>query len=175
MGRYVQQTFSGSGTLTWLLRHLHILITFCCLPTSNLQRNFDKGRKDLLIYGLRQTNKQEQFLTFIVWLTVWQNYLRKNVHIREFMFGQSCSMAETAIVKTRQTDWWRHLLAISRNEQGIGLIGGGVPYWRVCGAVHMPFWMQNSTSTRWPGGCVSSFDNRHLCQWHLMCHVNFDI
>ena len=48
-------------------------------------------------------------------------------------------------VKTRQTNWWHHLPAISHSEQGIGLGGGGVPYWRGLVGVHMPHWMQTST------------------------------
>ena len=35
--------------------------------------------------------------------------------------------------------------------------------WRGLGAVHMPHWMQNSTS-RWLRGCVSCFNNKSL--WH---------
>ena len=58
-----------------------------------------------------------------------------------------------SIVKTRQTDWWHHLLVISCNEQGMG----GVPCWRQWGAVQMSHWMQNSTNGCC---CLSSFNYR---------------
>ena len=38
---------------------------------------------------------------------------------------------------------------------------GGVPYWRGWRVVHMPRWMQTST-TRWLQVCLSSFNNRRL-------------
>ena len=37
-----------------------------------------------------------------------------------------------------------------------------MPCWRGLVTVHMPRWMQTST-TRWLRGCVSSFNNRILC------------
>ena len=57
-------------------------------------------------------------------------------------------------------------------SMGIELAGGGVPYWRGGGAVHMPRWMQNSTS-RWLRACVSSFNNRCLCKDTLWLFVYF--
>ena len=69
----------------------------------------------------------------------------------------------TSIVKTRQANWWHHLLAYSRSKRGIAPGGSGVPYVRGWGAVHMPRSMQTST-TRWLHGCVSSFNNRLLLQ-----------
>ena len=61
--------------------------------------------------------------------------------------------AQTSMVKTRQTDRWPHLgtgnfLQQTRHRVWRGWwchIGG------VCGAVHMPCWMQNSTK-RWLRG-----------------------
>ena len=46
-------------------------------------------------------------------------------------------IAQTSIVKDRQTDWWY----FSCNKQGKGLGGGGVPCWRGGGAVHIPYCM----------------------------------
>ena len=40
-----------------------------------------------------------------------------------------------------------------------------MPYWLGLGAVHMPCWMQTST-TRWLRGIVSSFNNR--CLWYYL-------
>ena len=45
--------------------------------------------------------------------------------------------------------------------------------WRGCGVVHMPRWMQNSTS-RWLRGCVSSFNNRHRMLFHISDHYEQD-
>ena len=41
----------------------------------------------------------------------------------------------TSIVKTRQGNWWHHLPAYSRSEQGIAPSTGGVPCWRGWGSV----------------------------------------
>ena len=69
-------------------------------------------------------------------------------------------VAQTSFAKTRQTDRWHHLptylLAISCNKQGheapwqgIRLGGGGVPDLWGWGAVHMPHWMQNFSTSNW--------------------------
>ena len=81
------------------------------------------------------------------------------MHECQKRFAANIVLPQTSIVKTRQTDRWRQLLAISCNKQGIGLGGGGVPYQSRCGVGHLPHWMQNSTS-RWLCDCVSSFNNR---------------
>ena len=66
-----------------------------------------------------------------------------------------------SIIKTRQANQWHHLWAYFCSEWGIMPRGGGGPYWRWWGSIHMPHWMQTST-TRWLHGCVSSFNNRSL-------------
>ena len=75
------------------------------------------------------------------------------------------------LLKLIQTDQWHHLLAISCNEQGIGFGGAGVPYWRG-GAVHMPCWIENTTS-RWLCVCVSSLNNICLCFQSLILFTVF--
>ena len=74
---------------------------------------------------------------------------------------------QASIVKTRQTDRWHHLLAISCNKETYGMEGCNTIL-EGCGAVHMPCWMQNSTN-RWPCGCVSSFNSRRrLWQYKIL-------
>ena len=53
-------------------------------------------------------------------------------------------VVRTCIVKTRRTDRWHHLLAISCNEESIGLGGGWV-------AVHLPLSLQNINCS---AGCL---------------------
>ena len=45
------------------------------------------------------------------------------------------------------------------------LAGDRVPFWRVCGAVYMP---------RWIDGYVSSFNNKRLCS-NTVTNLNDDI
>jgi len=57
--------------------------------------------------------------------------------------------AQTSTVKTRQTDRWYNLLAVSCNKQGIMAWRWWSTILERVGAVHMPCWKQNSTS-----GCL---------------------
>ena len=94
---------------------------------------------------------------------------RRTSHV--FLWPQEASTAKngpgespTSIVKTRQTNLWHHLPAISCSERDIGLGRGGVPYWRWWDAVQIPHWMRTST-TRWLHVCLSSFDYWCLCSY----------
>ena len=66
------------------------------------------------------------------------------------------ALALTSIVKTRQSDRWRHLLAISCNEQDIRLGGSMVQ------CIGMLFALQNFTARRLRS-CLSILNN--MCPW----------
>ena len=76
--------------------------TFC----DNIDAQL-KGTSDLLLYGTVPTMGDEGEM----------------VGDSDGDEGSTCSL-----VKTRQSDRWRHLLAIFSNEQGIIVRGGGVLY-----------------------------------------------
>ena len=94
------------------------------------------------------------------------------------LFQIMSSITQTSIVKTRQTDWWRHLLAISCTKRGIRFERGGVQYiaWNAENFYHkqavcLLLTIDNYANTYLLNECILMYSLRHLMSLHLLIHT----